>query len=134
MRLDKRTAILILGTGEPTSPEDAHALLESLYDDPLATPHRWFSRGSRNRAAREAPRLWGRFEAIAQERPLARSHGAQARSVAEALGCEGYVTMRWGQPDSATISRLMLEEGIERVVAIPGLPHPSDAVVTSSCP
>lgn len=136
MILDKKTGIVLLNMGGPDSIEAVEPYLYNIFADPWMIRLPWFMKPFQKLLARTISRKRGdearhNYQSIGGESPLLRITGAQANGTAAVLGCEGYVVMRYWKPFAAETVKLMLDEGIERAVALSGYPQHSRSTCQS---
>ncbi|MCA9319426.1 MAG: ferrochelatase [Planctomycetes bacterium] len=122
------TGIVMLGAGDPAGVEDAEDWLRRFHADALRRPLPWLARPFRrpwaeSRIAERGDALRASLEALGVDSPFLRVAGGRANALGELLGGEGYVALTLARPTAEETVGLMLQEGIERVVAMPADPH-----------
>ena len=139
-------AVVLLGLGGPSSPDEAVPFLYSRLMDPaeveLRVPRFARQRLARHLAGRHGRRLAEAFELIGGSSPLRRHAEEQGRALERALA-DGYdpaagavfrvyVAMRHGDPSMEAARAQMRADGVTKVVLVPLQPHFSAATTGSS--
>ena len=139
-------AVVLMGLGGPSSPEEAVPFLYSRLMDPaeveLRVPRFARQRVARLLARRRGRRLAEAFELIGGSSPLRRHAEEQGRALQRALN-DGYdpaagatfrvyVAMRHGEPSTEAARAQMRADGVTKVVLVPLQPHFSAATTGSS--